>query len=449
MFLKYSDCLILISDFESNNRGGHYYYTHNNVSTKGYPSTLNNLELQHNDILQKDNHAESKSDNSRANVKNVFPQTKTAGSEINIAVEKLEQKLATGKEDSIDKDNTHTVNVHTVGETAKSNQTTSDKGKHDLTQVFTGNRSDFKDIHKEPNKIPQNVNNAPDNQENDTELIAFSEESLQVFETSGLSREENKIIEALEDTISGYVNAAFEDGNDKANESKGVRNEGNSQDEVFDSRLSSLSDESASDKPGIIVQRQDTYGKRDKRPNSVSFQLPENHVDKQTNGQFNTRTLPAGGRAQGYKRILNFYSYRPNQSVWSTKDFMRHYSDDHLPAIPMPVKSRGSVSKKSSGPFNASFKEFLRGITKSEEKLQPIQKRNSIVRNDSDTAVNLPTNTRKRASILDRETAKLIPGLKMTDVYEDSYKLSDQPYIVEEIKEENEETSDRGDKFLY
>ena len=282
---------------------------------------------------------------------------------------------------------------------------------------------------------------------NDDEPIAFTEESLKVFDNSDLTKEENKIIEALDDTISGYINAAFDESNDP------LDGEANVDEEVFeeqrpDSRSSVTSNQSESDKPGIIMRR-DSDARRLKRPNSVSFQLPENHVDKQTNGQYVTRTLPVSGGARGYKRVLSsqFYSYRPN-SVWSSQNFMRHHSDEEeRPVVP---KRTESLSKKTIGPFNASFSGWLRKKPKGSEKLKPLQ--NGMVNTESNVKLNLPTHTKKRATILDADTTKLIPRLE-TNVAQHNgpdYTMSNKPYVVQEFDNISPrgETA-KGDKFLY
>ena len=432
------------------------------MSTKAYPSSLNVLDLQHNDIQQVDKQKESKSGNYNSNLTSLFTQNAVIGTDKKVAAEeKDDTKTLAEKLDnttSIEKSDSHTVHVHTVYENSSVNENATMKANDKLQEVTV--KSDLEQAravksYKKPPKLSPDVSKwSADNFDFDAEPIAFSEESLKVFETSGLSKEENKIIEALEDTISGFVNAAFDDGADPLDESRPVITQNNSDEDVFDSksssRSSSLSNTSGTDKPGIIVRTRDTSTKREKRPNSVSFRLPENHVDKQTSGQYNSRTLPGSARAQGYKRVLNFYSYRPNSSVWSTQDFMRHYSDDNLRAPPMPImKGRGSVSKKSSGPFNATFREWLKGKPKTDASLQPVEKQVNAVRTESNTNINLPVHTKKRASILDKETTKLIPKLEMNAVYESTYKLSNQPYIVQESSPTIEEAHEKGDKFLY
>ena len=283
---------------------------------------------------------------------------------------------------------------------------------------------------------------------NDDEPLAFTEESLKVFESSGLTKEENKIIEALDDTISGYVNAAFSETNDPL-DGDSVDNPLILDESRPDSRSSSTSNQSGSDKPGIIVTRRESDVRRLKRPNSVSFQLPENHVDKQTKGQYNTLS----GNARGYKRVLasQFYSYRPNSySAWSTSDFPRHSEENERVQNHVVPRKTESFSKKSIGPFNASFSEWLRKKPKGSVKLKPVQ--NGAAKIDTDVKINLPTHTKKRATILDTDTSQLISKLE-TNVgvrhLQMDYKLKDQPYIVQQIGGSPNDKNEKGDKFLY
>ena len=291
---------------------------------------------------------------------------------------------------------------------------------------------------------------------NDDEPIAFTEESLKAFESTGLTREENKIIEAFEDTISGYVNAAFDDNGDPLDEDNAAISADTKADPRPDSRSSSTSNQSGSDKPGIIVSRHDSDVRKLKRPNSVSFQLPENHIDKQTTGR-NYNTLAGGPRATGYKRVLSsqFYSYRPNSySAWAMSDLPKHNVEkERVPTHVLPRKTE-SLSKKNIGPFNASFSEWIRKKQGS-VKLKPAQQ-NGAVKTDTDVSVNIPTQKKRRATILNPETAKLISTLEANvgDSHlgrhiERDYKLKEQPYVVQEIGSGPNSESEKGDRFLY
>ena len=443
---NYIQCFILFfSDLESTIQGTQY--VSNDVSKSEKFTSQTAFDIKHNGISPLTESKSSKVGNYKSNVTSNFTQNAIIGND--------KKSDNASSRNFIEKKDSHTVHIHTV-----SNKATV-ANSHPVQHIKDTQELTVKcEIEGQLREKSTKVKKAPAAPADGDELIAFTEESLKVFENSGLSKEENKIIAALDDTISGYVNAAFDDGNDPLDGEKhvdeGVFDLSDKNESKSSSRSSSVSNKSDSDKPGIIARKRESSAKEEKRsrPSSVSFKLPENHVDKQTNGKFNTRTLPASARGKGYKRVLSFYSYRPNNNPWATQDFARHHSDKDLHPKHVIPKAKGSVSKKSIGPFNAAFTEFIRGKLKTEEKVKPTQSAASRIQPD-DVKPNLPIHTRKRATILDRDTTELIPKKEVNGEQHSEFmhKLNNKPYIVQEngksaAKGDSSELG-KGDKFLY
>ena len=416
---------------------------HNSITS----ASIKTIDLSQNQIPPANDSKTKEHGNYTLNVTNNFKTNSSVSNEIKADINNINSKISDNK-----------VNVHTIsGNVASAIVTTSSPEPQDdfkeieLKLALDDNRNSnsVKRRHKEQ-IVDENA------LLNDDEPIAFTEESLKAFESSGLTREENKIIEAFDDTISGYVNAGFDENNDPLG-GENVANPSSLAEPRPDSRSSSTSNQSGSDKPGIIVSRRDSDARKLKRPNSVSFQLPENHIDKQTSGR-NYNTLAGGSRATGYKRVLSsqFYSYRPNSySAWAKSDLPKHTEEKERVQNHVLPRKTESLSKKNIGPFNASFSEWLRKKPKGSVKLKPVQQ-NGAAKTDTDVTLNLPTHTKKRATILNPDTAKLIStleangGTRHLDRHvERDYKLKDQPYVVQEIGSSPNSEAETGDKFLY